>query len=37
MGGKKPFKLAEESDWILERLAEKPDITGRELLAELHD
>jgi transposase len=37
MGGKKPFKLAEESDWILRRLAEKPDITGRELLAELHD
>ena len=37
MGGKKPFKLAEESGWILRRLAEKPDITGRELLAELHD
>jgi len=37
MGGKKPFKLAEESDWILRRLAEKPDITGRELLAELRD
>jgi transposase len=37
MGGKKPFKLAQESDWILRRLAEKPDITGRELLAELHD
>jgi transposase len=37
MGGKKPFKLADELDWILRRLAEKPDITGRELLAELHD
>ncbi len=37
MGGKKPFKLAVESDWILRRLAEQPDITGRELLAELHD
>ena len=37
MGGKKPFKLAEETDWILRRLAEKPDITGRELLAELHE
>jgi transposase len=37
MGGKKPFKLSEESDWILRRLAEKPDITGRELLAELHE
>jgi transposase len=37
MGGKKPFKLADEADWILRRLAEKPDITGRELLAELHE
>jgi transposase len=37
MGGKKPFKLAVETDWILRRLAEQPDITGRELLAELHD
>jgi transposase len=37
MGGKKPFTLAEESDWIRARLAEKPDITGRELLAELHE
>src|ERR1700731_1484735 len=37
MGGKKPFKLAEESDWILRRLADNPDITGRELLAELHE
>jgi transposase len=36
MGGKKPFTLAEESEWIRARLAEKPDITGRELLAELH-
>jgi hypothetical protein len=31
------YKLAEESDWILRRLSEKPDITGRELLAELRD
>jgi transposase len=37
MGGKKPFTLAEEADWIRARLAEKPDITGRELLAELHE
>ncbi len=37
MGGKKPFKLAQEADWILRRLAEKPGITGRELLAELHE
>lgn len=35
MGGKKPFVLAEEADWIHARLAEKPDLTGRELLAEL--
>jgi putative transposase len=35
MGGKKPFTLAEQADWISARLAEKPDITGRELLAEL--
>jgi transposase len=35
MGGKKPFALADEAAWIRARLAEKPDITGRELLAEL--
>lgn len=35
MGGKKPFKLAKEADWINARIAKKPDITGRELLAEL--
>ncbi len=37
MGGKKPFKLTEEAEWINARLAEKPDITGRALLAELHE
>ena len=36
MGGKKPFVLAGEKPWIEARVAEKPDITGRELLAELH-
>ena len=36
MGGKKPFALAREEAWICDRVAEKPDITGRELLAELH-
>lgn len=36
MGGKKPFALADEAAWIRTRLAEKPDITGRELLAELN-
>ena len=37
MGGKKPFILASEGAWIRARLAEKPDITGRELLGELHE
>jgi len=36
MGGKKPFALAGEEAWISERVAQKPDITGRELLAELN-
>ena len=36
MGGKKPFALAGEESWLHRRLAEKPDITGRELLAELN-
>ena len=37
MGGRKPFSLEQEADWILGRLAEKPDITIRDLLAELHE
>jgi transposase len=37
MGGKKPFALADQAEWVCARLAEKPDITGRELLAELHE
>jgi transposase len=37
MGGKKPFSLAREGEWIRARLVEKPDITGRELLAELRE
>jgi transposase len=37
MGGKKPFSLAEQAEWINARVAEKPDITGRELLAELNE
>ena len=36
MGGKKPFALAGEEDWIRARIEEKPDLTGRELLAELN-
>ena len=37
MGGKKPFVLADERDWLVQRLETKPDLTLRELLAELHD
>jgi putative transposase len=36
MGGKKPFTLADNEAWIRGRIAEKPDLTGRELLAELN-
>lgn len=36
MGGKKPFALADEEEWIRARVAEKPDITGRELQGELN-
>ena len=36
MGGKKPFALANEEAWIRARIEKKPDITGRELLAELN-
>jgi transposase len=36
MGGKKPFTLADEEAWIRARVEEKPDLTGRELLAELN-
>jgi transposase len=35
MGGKRPFSLAQERDWVLARLAEKADITLMELQAEL--
>ena len=35
MGGRKPFTLAGEEAWIRQRVDEKPDLTGRELLAEL--
>ena len=36
MGGKKPFVLADEREWLLQRLAAKPDMTLRELLTDLH-
>jgi transposase len=35
MGGKRPFVLAGERDWLLARLARKPDLTLHALLAEL--
>jgi transposase len=35
MGGQRPYALAGEREWLLSRLAEKPDVTLRALLAEL--
>jgi len=35
MGGKKPLALLDERDWIVRRLAAKPDLTLRALLSEL--
>ena len=37
MGGKRPFALAGERDWVLGRIAEQPDLPLRALLAELRD
>lgn len=37
MGGRKPYALAGERAWLLRRLAEKPDITLRALVAELEE
>ena len=35
MGGKRPFALTDERDWLLGRIAAKPDITLRALVSEL--
>lgn len=35
MGGRRPYALAGERDWLMARLAEQPDITLRALAAEL--
>jgi putative transposase len=35
VGGRRSFVLAGEAEWLKARFAEKPDITLRELLAEL--
>ena len=37
MGGRRPFALAGERDWVLARIAEKPDLTLDALVAELAD
>lgn len=37
MGGHRPHKRADERDWLLARLKEKPDLTLHALLAELSD
>src|SRR4029450_4650275 len=35
VGGRRPYALVGERDWLLTRLAEQPDVTLRGLLAEL--
>ena len=35
MGGWRPLRLKSERDWLLARLAEKPDLTLRAVVAEL--
>ena len=37
MGGRRPFALAGERDWVLARLNQKPDLTLRALAAELEE
>ena len=37
MGGHRPYALAGEREWLLRRIAEKPDLTLRALRAELAD
>jgi len=35
MGGHRPHRLVSSRDWLLARIAEKPDLTLRAILAEL--
>jgi transposase len=35
MGGHRPLVLAGERDWLLQRIAEQPDLTLRAIRAEL--
>jgi hypothetical protein len=37
MGGRRPYLVARERDWVLARIAVKPDLTLRALLKELAD
>jgi hypothetical protein len=37
MGGRRPYLVARERDWVLARIGEKPDLTLRALLKELAD
>ena len=37
MGGKRPFLLEGKREWLLARLAEKPDLTLHALLGELRE
>jgi transposase len=37
MGGRPPYAVVREKDWLLARIAEKPDLTLRALLKELAD
>src|SRR6202142_4613109 len=37
MGGHRPYLVARERDWVLSRIAGKPDLTLRALLKELAD
>src|SRR5215218_6930867 len=35
MGGRRPHRLADKREWLLARIAEKPDLTLRAIMAEL--
>lgn len=35
MGGRRPYALASEKEWLMARLQERPDVTLRALVAEL--
>jgi transposase len=37
VGGKRPYAVAREREWLLARVVEKPDLTLRALLFELKD